>query len=96
LINLFDCVNNLDTTLVIKLSKGECCHSLVKLTGNQTSFLALNINNAWEDQLIDKELLTQMYNLQSKQSTLFKVKLKLKVPRAMRMFLLKEHASCFM
>jgi hypothetical protein len=46
LINLFDHVNNSDTTLVIKPSKGECCHSLVKFIGNQTSFLALNINNA--------------------------------------------------
>jgi hypothetical protein len=45
LINLFDHVNNLDTTLVTKPSKGECCHSLVKFTGNQTSFLVLNINN---------------------------------------------------
>jgi hypothetical protein len=45
-INLFDHVNNLDTTLVIKPSKGECCHSLVKFKGNQTSLLALNINNA--------------------------------------------------
>jgi hypothetical protein len=44
-INLFDHVNNLDTTLVIKPSKGECGHSLVKFIGNQTSFLALNINN---------------------------------------------------
>jgi hypothetical protein len=45
LINLFDHVNNLDTTLVIKPSMKECCHSLVKFTGNQTSFLACNINN---------------------------------------------------
>jgi hypothetical protein len=45
-INLFDHVNNLDTTLVIKPSKEECCHSLITFTGNQTSFLALNINNA--------------------------------------------------
>jgi hypothetical protein len=82
LINLFDCVNNLDTTLVIKPSKEECCHSLVKFIGNQTSFFALNINNAGEGQLIDKKLLTQVYSLQSKQSTLFRVKLKLKVPRA--------------
>jgi hypothetical protein len=44
-INLFDHVNNLDTTSVIKPSKGECCHSL-KFTGNQTFFLVLNINNA--------------------------------------------------
>jgi hypothetical protein len=42
-INLFDYVNN---SLVIKPSKGECCHSLVKFAGNQTSLLALNINNA--------------------------------------------------
>jgi hypothetical protein len=46
LINLFVHVNNLDTTLIIKPSKEECCHSLVKFTGIQTSFLSLNINNA--------------------------------------------------
>jgi hypothetical protein len=43
LINLFDHVNNLDTTLVIKSSKGEV---KLSLQANQTSFLALNINNA--------------------------------------------------
>jgi hypothetical protein len=46
LISLFDHANNLDTILVIKPFKRNWCHSLVKFTGNQTSFLALNINNA--------------------------------------------------
>jgi hypothetical protein len=45
-INLFDHVNNLDCIPVIKPSKGEYCHSLVKFTGKQTSFLAFNINSA--------------------------------------------------
>jgi hypothetical protein len=41
-----------------------------------------HVNNSdTEDHLIEKELLTQVYNLQPKQSTPFKVKLKLKVPR---------------
>jgi hypothetical protein len=43
--NLFNHINNLDTALVIKPSKGECCYSLVKFTGNQTSLLVFNINN---------------------------------------------------
>jgi hypothetical protein len=46
LINLFDHVNNSDTTLVVKPSKEEGCQSLVKFTGNQISLLALNIKNA--------------------------------------------------
>jgi hypothetical protein len=46
LINPFDHVNDSDTTLVIKPPKGECCHSLVKFAGKQTSLLALNINIA--------------------------------------------------